>query len=79
MPKHVIPAERYRQLAAECLDVAANFPRGDHRDALLQMAQVWQRLADQYNEATLPFSQPAAEQPAIQQQQQIQPDDDKKE
>jgi hypothetical protein len=42
------------------------------------MAQVWQRLADQYEDATPPFSLPAAEQPTIQQQQQVQPDDDKK-
>src|SRR5262245_27719684 len=44
MPNHETPAERYRRLAAECLDVANNFPRGDHRDALLRMAQVWQRF-----------------------------------
>ena len=79
MPNHETPAERYRRLAAECLDVANNFPRGDHRDALLQMAQVWQRLADQYDEATPPFSRPAPEQPAMQQHQQTQPDDDNKE
>jgi hypothetical protein len=81
MPNHETPAERYRRLAAECLDVANNFPRGDHRDALLQMAQVWQRLADQYEDATPPFSQSrtAGEHPAMQQQQQVQPGDDKKE
>jgi hypothetical protein len=40
------------------------------------MAQVWQRLADE--QATMPsFSSGDAEQPAMQQQQQIQPDDDK--
>jgi len=44
MPKHVTSAERYRQLAEECLDVAQNFPLGTARDTLLQMAQVWQRL-----------------------------------
>jgi len=60
--------------------VANNFPRGDHRDALLQMAQVWKRLADQYQDATPPFppSGTAVQQAAMQQQQQIQPDDDKK-
>jgi hypothetical protein len=80
MPNHETPAERYRRLAAECLDVANNFPRGDHRDALFQMAQVWQRLADQYENATPLFSQSstAAEQPTMQQQQQVQPDNDKK-
>ena len=81
MPNHVTPAERYRRLAAECLDAANNFPRGDHKGALLQMAQVWQRLAEQYDDSTPPFSlsATATEQPAMQQQQQIQPDDDKKE
>src|SRR5262249_7894523 len=37
---------RYRRLARESLEVAHSFPRGDQRDALLQMAQVWQRLAE---------------------------------
>jgi hypothetical protein len=80
VPQLKTPAERYRRLAAECLDVANNFPRGDHRDALLQMA-VWQRLADQYEDAAPSFSASgrAAEQPTMQQQQQVQPDDDKKE
>ena len=66
---------RYRQMAQECLEVAATFPAGDQRDALLQMAQVWQRLADQYEASTPPFSlsAAAAEQPVMQQQQQIQP------
>ena len=47
MPDHVTPAEGYWRLAAECLDVAENFPLGDQKDALLQMAQIWQRLAEQ--------------------------------
>jgi hypothetical protein len=47
MPNYETRAERYRRLAAECLDVANAFPRGDQRHSLLQMAQVWQRLADQ--------------------------------
>jgi len=66
---------RYRQLAQECSEVAATFPAGDQRDALLQMAQVWQRLADQYEASTPAFSPSAAaaEQPVMQQQQQVQP------
>jgi len=52
MPAEETPAARYRRLAQECLDVAATFPDRDQRDALLQMAQVWQRLADQYANAT---------------------------
>jgi len=58
---------------------AATFPAGDQRDALFQMAQVWQRLADQYKDSTPPFSLSAAtaQQPVMQQQQQVQPKDDK--
>jgi hypothetical protein len=45
------------------------------------MAYEWGRLADEQDHATDLFeaSEPASEQPAAQQQQQIQPDDDKKE
>jgi hypothetical protein len=45
------------------------------------VAQVWQRLAEQHYHATLPFPPSAAtvEQPSMQQQQQVQPNDDKKE
>jgi hypothetical protein len=73
------PSERYRRLARECLDVAYTFPDGVRRTVLVQMAQVWQRLADE--QATMPpFSPDDAEQRAMQQQQQqqqIQTDDDK--
>jgi hypothetical protein len=75
------PAERYRRLAQECMTTAADLPFGEQREVLLQIAQVWQRLADQYANATTSLSQPSAgEQPVMQQQQQAQPkDDDKKE
>src|SRR5215469_15493151 len=80
MPNHETSVERYRRLAAEALDVANNLPRGNHKAALLQMADFWQRLADQHADATPPiFPSGRAEQPAMQQQQQVQPDDDKKE
>lgn len=77
MPNHETPAERYQRLAIECQNGANNFPPGDQRDVLLQMAQVWQRLADQSQDATprlFPVGE-AAEQPPMQQQQQIQPKD----
>jgi len=79
MPNQETSAQRYRRLAAECLDVANNFPLGEHRDALFQMAQVWQRLANQHQHATPAFSPSGIgeQQPAMQQQQQIQPEDDK--
>ena len=67
------PTERYRRLAEGCLHAANDFPLGENRDAMLQMAQVWQRLADQYADGTGRFFQPGT------QQQQIQPDDDQNE
>jgi hypothetical protein len=81
MPKSETPAERYRRLAEECMTAAAGLPPGEQRDTLIQMAQVWQRLAEQNDRGTSPYSLSAAatEQPVMQQQQQVQPDDDKKE
>jgi hypothetical protein len=73
--------EQYRRLARECLENAQTFPLGKWRTALLQMAQVWQRLADEGNHGPnreVPLRQPTTEQirPAVQQQQQIQPQND---
>ena len=74
----VSPAVRYRRFAWQCLEVAYTFPAGDNRAVLLQMAHVWQRLADQHEESTfLHFRPDAGERLVMQQQQQIQPDDDK--
>jgi len=45
----------------------------------LQMAQVWQRLADEYADSSAPLLRSIeSEQPVAQQQQQIQPKDDDK-
>ena len=70
-------AEGYRRLARECLEIAHTFPDGQRRTTLLQMAQVWQRLADEHNPVPdlAPPPLPATEQirPVVQQQQQIQP------
>ena len=60
-------AEQYRRLAQECWRLAQMIPP-DARASLLEMAQVWQRLADEQGHAT-----------NLQQQQQVQPKDDKKE
>ena len=81
MSNNESPAARYRRLARECLEVAHTFPNGERRTVLLQMAQVWQRLADEYADSSAPLLRPLeGEQPVMQQQQQAQPkDDDKKE
>ena len=79
MPDDQTPAQRYLRLAKECIDAASTFPDGEQRDALLQMAQVWQRLADTHSNSTTslrPLTE--REQPAMQQQQQVQPKDDDK-
>jgi hypothetical protein len=74
------PAQRYRRLAEECLEVAYTYPDGERRTVLVQMAQVWQRLADERAaDASMPlFSRTEGEGAPVQQQQQSQPDDDKK-
>ena len=75
-------AERYRRLAQECSEMAHTFPAGERRTSLLEMAQVWQRLADEQDHASdlaeMPTPPPAAEptRPIVQQQQQTQPKDD---
>ena len=83
MPDH--PKEsasaRYRRLAGECWEIAHTFPAGERRTVLLQMAQVWQRLANEQRYvpdlAGVPAPPPATEQirPVVQQQQQIQSKD----
>jgi hypothetical protein len=79
MPDDQTPAQRYLRLAKECVDAASTFPDGEQRDALLQMAQVWQRLADTHSGANVSLHPLAErEQPAMQQQQQVQPKDDGK-
>jgi chromosome segregation ATPase len=45
-------AEHYRELARECLEVAATLPDGKLRDSMLQMAETWERLAQEQQNAT---------------------------
>jgi hypothetical protein len=75
------PAQRYRRLAEECLEIAYTFPDGERRTVLVQMAQVWQRLADERaSSAAMPlFSRAEGQAAPVQQQQQIQRDEDKNE
>jgi L-lactate utilization protein LutC len=79
------PWTRYCRLAEECLEVANTFPDGVTRTVLVQMAQVWQRLAEDYGDSSAALSRPTEagqlvmqQQQQQQQQQQIQSDDDKK-
>ena len=79
MPDH--PEEstgaRYRRLAGECWEIAHTFSAGERRTVLLQMAQVWQRLAqEQAGNADAPPTGTEGPRPVAQQQQQIQPKDD---
>jgi hypothetical protein len=79
MPEYQSPSARYRELALEALELANTFPPGEQREAFLQMAQVWQRLAETYADSTvLHIPSGGSDQPGVQQQQQDQPDDDKK-
>jgi hypothetical protein len=50
MPDEETPAERYRHLAHECLEIARTITNQNARVTLIEMAQVWQRLADQQDD-----------------------------
>jgi hypothetical protein len=75
-------AEEYRRLAQECRAMARSVSTEEARAALLEMAQVWLRLADEREAAIPPGETPIppagveGAQPAAQQQQQIQPKGD---
>jgi hypothetical protein len=45
-------ADQYRQLARDCRLMAQRIPAGENRSALLEMAEEWDRLADQQEHAT---------------------------
>jgi hypothetical protein len=76
---------RYRRLAQECLENRAHLSGRERRTVLLQIAQVWLRLAqEQAGNETLDLGEgvsvpPTATEggrPVVQQQQQVQPKDD---
>jgi hypothetical protein len=74
-------AQEYRRLAEQCLAMARTLSNAQARVSALQMAQVWQRLADEQDRnpdlAERPPPPPGGGQiqPIVQQQQQIQPRD----
>ena len=51
-------AEEYRRLAGECLRLVATIATEEARSALIEMARVWSRLADEQDEALLPVLMP---------------------
>lgn len=74
-------AEEYRHRAQECLELARSISLETARQALIDMAESWLRLA-QEQEASAPLGEaeppPQQQQPQQQQQDQLK-DDDKKE
>ena len=69
-------ADEYRRRAQECLELAATFKDREARCSLAYMAQVWLRLADhdEGQQGIGILKVPEEAQPAVQQQQQIQPE-----
>jgi hypothetical protein len=53
-------AADYRHHAHECLELARQADRTEHRDMLLQMANAWQSLADYRDRKLDPRGVPAA-------------------
>ena len=67
--------DEYRRLAQACLATARTAASEEARSALIQMAQVWLRLADEQDVPPPPIAADEP-QPAVQQQQQPQPKKD---
>ena len=44
--------DQYLHLARDCRVMAQSLPARENRSALLEMAEVWERLADQQKQAT---------------------------
>jgi hypothetical protein len=72
-------AEQYRRLAQQCLEMVPHVQEGEGREALIEMARVWLRLAETYPEDNWKPSGATKEtQPVVQQQQQVLPKTDDK-
>jgi hypothetical protein len=72
--------EQYRRLAQECLEMVPTIQDQEGRDALMEMARVWLRLAESYTDDSSILSGVTKEtRPVMQQQQQLPPqkNDDK--
>jgi hypothetical protein len=71
-------AAEYRRLARDCLQVSKGMSTEEGRAALIEMARVWSRLADE-QEALQSMPMPEGSQPVMQQQEQVQLKKDDKE
>ena len=63
-------ASEYRRLARECLRLAQTIATEEARLALVEMARVWTRLAEEQDVPWRPMPMPEGCQRAVQQQQQ---------
>jgi hypothetical protein len=69
-----------RRLASQCLRVSYGMSTEEGRLALIEMARVWSRLADEQEAAALPpAAMPKGSRPVMQQQEQVPPKKDNKE
>jgi hypothetical protein len=73
------PGEQYRRLAQACLEMVPTVQAGEGQDALIEMARVWLRLAESYDNSIAPAASNETR-PVMQQQQQQarRPKDDEK-
>jgi len=65
-PSKESAGEQYRRLAQACLEMVPSIQDGGGREALIEMARVWLRLAESYGQ----------EKPVMQEQQQVRPEKD---
>ena len=70
------PAQTYKMYAAIAVDMVAETTDPARRASLLEMAQLWQDLADKEEQPPASQIDTQAQQPAQQQQQQPQQDND---
>jgi hypothetical protein len=70
-PSKESAGEQYRRLAQACLEIVPSIQDGGGREALIEMARVWLRLAESYAEASSTTSAAAGTQ---QQHQQLRSD-----
>jgi len=72
--------EHFRRLAQECLEMVPTIEDEESRASLIEMARVWIRLAESYeDDKSIPTADTKETRPVIQEQEQAQPkkDDDK--